>query len=190
MELAAKNREKVQGIATGELPQPTQTATFPDENKNRGGHPEKFTTEIRNKILVALQNHHFMSTAAALAGVHTRTVYEWMKQGARDEQAGIESEYAKFCMQVEHAIATSEGRALKKISDSAERGDTTDAKWILERRHADRWAKKDKVEVGGDPSQPIVVQLTWPGAGVIDPHSELSAPSQQIIDAEVVDGDN
>lgn len=175
----------MQAIANGTLPEPTKPAHPGVQNSD---HDAKFNDEVRRKILLALRNHHFMTSAAALAGVNAKTVYGWLQRGAKEDAAGMETEYTQFSQDVEFAIATSEGKALKTVTDSAQRGDTTDAKWILERRHADRWAKKDKVEVGGDPSQPIVVQLTWPGAGVVDAASEIALPAAQpIIDAEVVD---
>lgn len=178
-------------IATenGQLPTPEKLppATPPPADA-------KFTEDTRRKVLVALQNHHFMSSAAALAGVSVKSVYVWLQQGAKDLNDGIESDFAQFNSDVELAIATSEGRALKVVTAAAERGSTKDAQWILERRHSDRWAKRDKVEVGGDPNQPIVVQLTWPGAAVDDADSELALPAgtttPPILDAEIVDGDD
>lgn len=183
LELAEKTRLKVQAIANGEAPMPAKPPT-------RSPEPDpKFTPSVRNKILSALAGNHFMQTATALAGIESKRVYVWLRRGARDARAGIDSEYATFAADVERAMATGEGKMLKKIVDSAERGDTGDAKWILERRHSDRWAKRDKVEVGGDPNQPIVVQLTWPGQ---PQPAEMDAIEMDdgVIDAEVVeDGD-
>jgi hypothetical protein len=150
-------------------------------------HETLLTDEIQQRICAALAGNQFMATAAALVGISTKTVYGWLKKGAEGDPR-----YVGFVAEVEKAIAQGQGRLVQKIDAAAQQGSTADAKWLLERRYANEWGKKDRVEVGGDPSQPITVQLTWPGqGGEKDPDAEVTRrepgelpPAQ---DADVVD---
>jgi hypothetical protein len=142
---------------------------------SRNMQDSMFTADRQRAILGALANNHFMPAAAALAGVASQTVYRWIRLGKADMENGIISEFADFAQKVDQATATGEHNALGVVNNAAKKGDVRAAQWILERRHGDRgWAKKDTLEIAGDPSQPIVVQLTWPGApSVVDASSEI-----------------
>lgn len=147
------------------------------------GQDSKFTDKYKGPILGALSRNHFLPAAAALAGVGVDTVYGWIRRGNIDRNNGVDSDYAEFAMNVDRAIAAGEATALKTVQKAVEQGNVTAATWLLERRHGDRgWRKTDKVEVAGDPSAPVVVQLTWPGAP-----TQQAIQNQAAIEGEVIE---
>jgi transposase len=109
-------------------------------NKEKG-RPTKLTKELQNKICRAIQQGNYIETASAYAGVHKSTIYDWLKRG-NEETSGI---YKDFSDAVEKALAVSEMRDLKIISDSAREGNWQASAWRLERRFPTRWGRKDKL---------------------------------------------
>ena len=48
-----------------------------------GKSKTKLTPELQERILLHLRVGAYVETAAACAGIHKDTFYEWMKKGAR-----------------------------------------------------------------------------------------------------------
>lgn len=156
----------------------------------------KFTEDRRRSILGAMVGNHFPSTAASLAGITITTLNSWLNKGRKDLEAGIESEYAKFVMDFEQATAIGESKPLSTVNKASDRGDLRAAMFLLERRHGKgKWEKTDRLEVGGDSSAPIVVELKWPGSPAGDAAAALPpAPIDEgtdddVVDAEIVEPD-
>ena len=146
------------------------------------GNPKTSTTfspEIAERICAAVQNHHYIETAAALCNLPSSTVRDWLRKG----RAGQEP-FADFAVQFARAEAVSEGRLLKVVADAAE-DDPKQALALLERRHRDRWSRTDPLAaVHGDSK--VTIQLVWPGMNVIDSESSLEL-NPATVDAEVIE---
>jgi hypothetical protein len=80
---------------------------------------------------------NYMETAAAFAGVHKSTLYEWLKKGAKSK-SGI---YKEFSDAVKKALAEAEVRDVAIISQAAKESWQASA-WRLERKFPDKWGKK------------------------------------------------
>lgn len=100
------------------------------------------TDEIREAIAAAVEKRSMpVSHAAALAGVHPRTVQRWLEQGAKDIDSGdAESVHAVFAAAIARARAAKVGRLLADIETIAKTENAVtgvaDAKplmWTLER---------------------------------------------------------
>lgn len=107
--------------------------------KPKTGRPLTLTPEVHEKIVRYLRIGNYMETAAAAAGVASRTTREWLQRGAKGEEP-----FAAFAADVEQAIAESEAVDVAKLAQLA-RGssdaapDTKALTWRLERRFRDRW---------------------------------------------------
>lgn len=105
----------------------------------RGG-PTKLTSEVVDIITRSLRMGAFVETAAAFAGVHRDTYYDWMKRG---RAKGARREYREFVAEVDKAMATAEMLMLQNVTKAEE---WQASAWRLERRYPDRWGKVDRLK--------------------------------------------
>jgi hypothetical protein len=99
--------------------------------------PNKFTPEVRTKILLALTQGSFRDVAARSANIGPRTLNRWLNLGRQYP----DGEYGKFQQAVQRIEATVETLAVERIFKA---GMTEDAKllcWYLERRWPQRWGR-------------------------------------------------
>lgn len=132
------------------------------------GRPTKLTMERATAIIHAIRRGNYMSTAAALAGVGERTVYDWLKRGEKllnetlEDQSVPESEliYGSFALGVHRAAAEVEDESVHALRTgkmlvetvSGARSQITDRKGhlkFLERRYPDRWGSRKAIEHSG-----------------------------------------
>jgi len=105
-------------------------------------YPTKLTPETHAKIVGLLRHGNYLETAAAAAGISSRSIRNWIKKGAKGEEP-----YATFAADVEQAIAEGEALDVVKMAQLA-RGtkehapDMRALSWRLERRHRERWGAK------------------------------------------------
>lgn len=130
------------------------------------GRPTKLTPEVTEKFLTALKAGSYIETAAAYAGIHKDTLYEWLKKGSRDQAEGhSRTSAALFSDAVGKAMADCEMVDLATIR-KASKMNWQAAAWRLERRFPDRWGRRS-FEVSGPKGGPIPVQDV-PAAVAID----------------------
>ncbi len=169
----------------------------PRTRKRRRGRPTKYTAEVGGRIVAAIQVGVTVEVAAAAAGVHKDTVYDWMKKGARmpprrtppptepdPNRAGktrpVLTTLWYFSDALNKAIAGVEPRLLQAIGQA----DDWKAKaWILERRHPDRYARPAQrhIHEGGTTNTNVNLNAGAPGAagpGQVD----LGALSDEELD--------
>lgn len=107
----------------------------------KGGRPSKFTPETKQKILTALAGGNYQIIALALAGLSRQSYSVWQERAENGEE-----EYMEFFEKVRQAEAYAEAERIKNIKQAADAGNWTASAWMLERKHPDRWGRKDKVE--------------------------------------------
>jgi hypothetical protein len=103
----------------------------------------KLTPELQEKILLHLRLGAYVETAAACAGIHKDTFYEWMKKGARGQKP-----YVAFAEAVNKAIAESESRDLATVLKASAKYWQA-AAWRLERRFPEKYGRFDRMKVEG-----------------------------------------
>lgn len=108
-------------------------------SKSRRGRPTKLTPEVQEKIISVIRKGNYIETAAAYAGISKQTLYNWLKQGARQPN-GV---YGRFVQAVEQALAESEMADLARIEQAAMDGHWQASAWRLERRFPKRWGRQD-----------------------------------------------
>ncbi|MEZ4376226.1 MAG: hypothetical protein R3B07_35810 [Polyangiaceae bacterium] len=107
------------------------------------GRKSKYTPEIHQRMVVMLRVGNFRETAAAACGIAARTMRDWLKRGAADEEP-----FATFADDCLAAEAEAEARGVAAIAKAGEK-DWRALAWILERRSAKRWLISTKLEHSG-----------------------------------------
>lgn len=123
------------------------------------------------RIIEALERGNYLETAAAMAGVHKDTVYEWLKVGAKAWSSGLplsrmrahDRRCAEFSDGVAQAQAMAEGNDVERLHALANGEDAAVAArvlmWRLERRFAKRWGQKGSLEVTGADGGALTIDL-------------------------------
>lgn len=96
------------------------------------------------KLLQALRGGNFREVACEWAGIPERTFRAWMQEG----EAGAPQSSVDFCRQVMEAEKAAEIRNVAFVMKAAEE-DPKHAEWWLERKHPERWGRKDRHELTG-----------------------------------------
>ncbi len=119
---------------------------------------EKFTSRRKSAILRKMREGHYAKTAAETSGITEQTLYNWLKKG---EDPDRHPKHAAFLEAYRKAEATAEERAIKAIQ-AAFPEDWRAAMTYLERRHPERWARRQNVDVTskGEPIRTIEVVRT------------------------------
>jgi len=103
-----------------------------DDTKHPGGRPSKFTPERCASIIKDISDCIPYELAAEANGIGEETLYGWLRQGRKDEQAGIDSEFAKFSESIKKVERERMRAGLAEIQEKPERWQAQ--AWILERR--------------------------------------------------------
>lgn len=129
--------------------------------------PTKLTLEVRELLLKALRGGVHREVAATLAGICESTLYKWLKAG-REARNGEKKAFfqavkkAEAEWELEQVLAVREvaegGQLLSRTTTERKSGDVvttetysraewTARAWLLERKIADRWAKRDRIDI-------------------------------------------
>jgi hypothetical protein len=150
------------GFRPGDAPgaPPRWQAPFPPV---RPGRPTLLRSDVLQVLLQALQQGNTIDAAAAFAGIHRRTFYDWMKRGREDDRADRETEHALFLHKVEQALSGAEMAFAGVVTKAAAAGDAGQAWRWLQARRGRRWNPATRVAVGGDgDDRPVVLRLNIP----------------------------
>lgn len=109
------------------------------------------TPEVARTILDAVRAGNFKTTAAAAAGVHRDSLYEWLRRG--DEEP--DSVFADFAEQLRAAEAEYELEAVAFLQTTRDPVALKARAWLLERLHPDRFGKRLRAELSGPEGAPI-----------------------------------
>lgn len=122
-----------------------------------------------------MREGNYLETSAILAGVHKNTVYNWLKDGhkaaALQEKGKQLDDYQSKCLDFLGVIKKAEAEAerLALVTLSAMAGEAWQSiAWRLERRHPDRWGRRQAIEHSSPPDKPVRVQRIVMGDKVIE----------------------
>lgn len=121
-------------------------------------------------ILESLRLGNTNRGAAYSAGITEETFYSWLRQGQRDLESGIKTEYSEFFQAVNECIESAKSYALscwrKHMPD-----DWRAAMAFLERRDRDNYALKQVMDVKQEVevSQKAILQLPDNGRRQVHP---------------------
>lgn len=118
----------------------------------------KLTSAMSQKICKQIEKGMTIKRACQISGISEATYYEWLNRAEKGE-----SKYIDFSEALKKAEAKAQETLISKLSEN----DQWQSKaWILERRFASEWGRKENLDItsGGKP-----VQIQWPK---IDTESE------------------
>lgn len=145
------------------------------------GRPSKLTAELTDRVVQAVLEGNYLETAAQAAGISPSTLHRWLRRAtdaearamelATDdelEEKGSGAIYTEANMadwpylDFRHALKAAEAYAETELLRMALRG--SDQPWqaymtALERRHPDRWGRRDtsKIEHSGEVRRTVEV---------------------------------
>lgn len=151
--------------------------------KNPGGRPSKLTKRVAEKIAALVKGGNYYEVACVVAGVSYGTFRRWMKDGAKED---AEPRYRKFYKLMKEAEAECEARLVlkwQKLLDEPK--DHRAIADFLERRHRDRWGRRDAHEISGPAGGPVTLTTILAAADGSDPPPTQRTGKVFDVDAEV-----
>lgn len=103
----------------------------------------KITQEIMGRIVAAMKCGAYPETAAAFAGVSKSQLQAWLTHGANNpesDEGKFHFVFSKVMAQVEKDLNETIRRAAMK--------DWKAAAWLLERKHPERYGKRQVIQIG------------------------------------------
>lgn len=138
------------------------------EKSRRGGRPTKLTPQVQDEICESIRAGNYIEPSALRAGVTKESLYNWLRRaGCEIEKSNTnkkyripakEKKYIEFFHAVKQAEAEAEAHDLAVIRHAAAVGHWQAAAWRLERKHYDRWGRRQAIEHSGPDGKPVRVQ--------------------------------
>jgi hypothetical protein len=122
------------------------------------GRPTKLTPELQKAICDAIQGGCYVETACLASGIDESTYYRWLEKGGQGQQP-----YRDFRDAVKKAEAHCEKLAVGtvlRVAFDPENPNWQAAMTYLERRHPERWGRRDRLraELTGKNAGPVQVE--------------------------------
>lgn len=108
--------------------------------RGRGGQPTKLTPERTERLLQAIRAGNYYDAACAYAGIGYSTFREWIVRGEKAKTG----KYAEFAEAVKKAELDAETRLVAQWQQHMPE-DWKAIATFLERRHPDKWGRRDRV---------------------------------------------
>lgn len=159
--LAKKERlEKKARKAGREFPSASKATPGRKEEAPRApGRPRgagaKLSQEVIEAVCQGLARGHTRRASAAHAGIPDRTLRRWLSQATEEGATPLELELLE---EVELAEGQGEYFLGEVVRDSVDI-DPNSAKWMLERRFAEGWARRESLALTGDEKPVDLVAL-------------------------------
>jgi len=148
------------------------------EKSKRGGRPTKLTKIVQDAICDSIRAGNYIEPSAIRAGVCKETLYNWLRrasieiENARNDKWYViptkERKYIAFFHAVRRAEAEAEARDVEIIRNAGSAGYWQASAWRLERKHYDRWGRKQAIEHSGPEGKPVKVQRIRIGDDTIE----------------------
>ena len=115
------------------------------------GRPSLLTPELQAQVVTAIGQGSYPEVAARAAGLSRTTFYRWMQEGENED-----SDKRDFWDAVKKAEAAAETTAVETIRAD---GSWQSKAWLLERRYAHRWRRREDQEVTHSGSVRTVIEI-------------------------------
>lgn len=135
----------------------------------RAGRPMEISEKKIEAVRGALQRSAYIETAAASAGIAKSTLYDWLRRGERLAEEAEEGRrdftdeeclLVQFSDAIKKELADAEIRNLDRISNASRDPRYWMASaWILERRHPEKYGRRDHHTVENPDGSPLVRPL-------------------------------
>lgn len=118
----------------------------------------KLTKKLIEKASKLIQAGNYTVTVCNMLGIDESTWYKWIKKGKDDLENEKKSMYVQFFKSIQKAEAIAEARNVG-IIQSAASSTWQAAAWYLERKHFDRWGRKEHHEITGKDGGAVEVEM-------------------------------
>ena len=135
--------------------------------------------EIQERLLQAIRLGAFIEHACYYAGINSSTFRQWRQKATE----GIEP-YKSFWVKVNEAESEAIMRRLARIENAGKDGSWQADAWYLERKYPDKFGRRDRVELAGDPNAPVEIQLNWSDGKLINRDNEIINVDDATIEEE------
>ncbi len=124
------------------------------------GRGKKLTKEKIKEICTHIENGNTNIRACILSNICESIFYEWKSKGEKDKEDGKETIYVEFMESQKVAQAKFIDYHLQQICISSGEGNTTDSKWLLERKYPNEFGNKERLDINKTSTKKIEVNLT------------------------------
>ncbi len=167
------------------------------------GRPTKLTPELQEKICRYIAAGNYLSVSCQAVGIDDVTFNLWLRQGAEEQKNGGGMFY-DFLMATKRAEALQEAEVAarvlagsmpgvrKKVTKSGPEGEQvevteTSGDWLaaatyLERRHPDRWGRKDRTRIDINETKEITITHVDYNLAQATPEQVIEADTKELID--------
>lgn len=146
-------------------------------NYNATGRPTKLTPELQDRFCELMLAGNYVSTTCEILGVDTSSIKNWFDR-ADDPREGNPI-YLEFFLAVKKSEAQAEARLLSKIEAAGNDPKNWPAHMtILERRHPERWGRRDRVQVDQKTTIVYEIETVHQLDGTTEEQRVLEAPKQ------------
>ena len=148
------------------------------------GAPPKLDNGMITAFSLCLSSGMYLEPACHLCNVSPKVVYEWLHIADQDELVGADANlsiYIRFRDAINKASASNESQLVGVIKSAAvDKKEWLPAITFLERRHPDRWGRKDRTRIEIDEHKTVTIT-----------HVEYRLPSQdsQRLSSPAVEGE-
>jgi len=104
------------------------------------GRKLTLTTELIDRICLAIRAGNYAKVACEMVGIGESTYYHWLELAEKPNAKPI---YRELLESIKRAEAEAEVQSVALIKQAAQEGKWQAATWYLERKHNDRWGRKD-----------------------------------------------
>lgn len=123
--------------------------------------PRKLNEGMITALSEAIAKGNYAQTACNLVGVWPETLIRWIHQAEDDDAKGLteeESIYIRLHQAIKKAESQAEARLVEVVREAAEvKREWLPAMTFLERRHPDRWGRKDRSQVTIDERKTVTI---------------------------------
>jgi transposase len=129
------------------------------------GRPTKLTPEVKDRLLSALRAGNYLEPACVYAGISYQTFLNWKERGEREGRGP----YFEFLEAINKAMADAEIRAVAQWQQAMPENWQA-VRDFLDRRHPDRWRKREELQHTGKDGAPLPI-VVMPSAPPVEPES-------------------
>jgi len=170
------------------------------------GRPTKLTPELQENICKYIAEGNYLSVACQAVGITPVTYSNWLDKAQEEEKNGG-GMYFSFLCAVKRAEAEQEATIVARLVDAAMPGERkrvvrtddegkqtieiteTGGEWLsaatyLERRHPDRWGRKDRTRVDINETKEITITHVEYNLGMPEQEPTIEGEVREIPELE------
>lgn len=175
------------------------------QSKSPLGRPTLLTTTLTNQIAGLLAKGNYLITACNICGISKQSYLNWLERGEQESENG-KGIYFDFLCAIKRAESEAEARRVERIEQAGIGGGLIRKKiittkdgtviedeqyaqpqWLadmthLERRHPDRWGRKDRTRVDVNERKSITITHVEVVLDKGDGQTYIEGESRELID--------